>query len=224
MSIAKSNSSEMTDEERLVHKKEIRKQISSRYYLRNRKAILERSRKYAKSNPEKAINRKRKWRSKKENKEKQKAYREKTKRHRAEYNAQYRKEHIEEIRKKNREYARKFRKDNPELAIQKTKIRSRKRRSAELAVEENFTILEENVVMEMFEYKCFNCNSTDSLTIDHHRPISKGYALELGNAVVLCKSCNSSKKDKDPEVFYNKEMLKKINNVLKKQAKLKNKK
>ena len=44
---------------------------------------------------------------------------------------------------------------------------------------------------------CVVCGSTNILSIDHVRPMSKGYGLEPGNAAVLCKSCNSRKHDKD---------------------------
>jgi 5-methylcytosine-specific restriction endonuclease McrA len=46
------------------------------------------------------------------------------------------------------------------------------------------------------------CGATDSLCIDHHRPLSAGNALVLSNAVLLCKGCNSEKHNKEPEAFY----------------------
>lgn len=44
---------------------------------------------------------------------------------------------------------------------------------------------------------CVVCGSTEKLAIDHVRPMSKGYGLKPGNAAVLCKSCNSRKRDKN---------------------------
>ena len=44
---------------------------------------------------------------------------------------------------------------------------------------------------------CIFCGSTDKLAVDHVLPLSKGYGLKPGNAVILCKSCNSKKHDKD---------------------------
>lgn len=38
---------------------------------------------------------------------------------------------------------------------------------------------------------------TESLTIDHFTPVSKGGSGEWTNLIPCCKSCNSSKKDKD---------------------------
>ena len=45
--------------------------------------------------------------------------------------------------------------------------------------------------------KCVVCGSTDRLATDHVKPLSKGYGLEPGNAVKLCRSCNSSKGNKN---------------------------
>ena len=62
-----------------------------------------------------------------------------------------------------------------------------------------------------FEHKCFNCGSTNRLTIDHHRPLSRGFGLSLQNAVLLCSVCNSSKCNKLPEQFYRPEQLEQLN-------------
>lgn len=57
--------------------------------------------------------------------------------------------------------------------------------------------------MEQMLYRlqpvCVICGSDDRLAIDHVRPLSKGGKLEPGNVVILCKSCNSTKKNKTPE-------------------------
>jgi len=41
---------------------------------------------------------------------------------------------------------------------------------------------------------CFNCHSEDDLTIDHIVPMSLGGKHEIDNLQVLCRSCNSRKK------------------------------
>ncbi len=58
-----------------------------------------------------------------------------------------------------------------------------------------------------FNNKCFNCSSNNKLTIDHHYPLVLGNPLSINNAVLLCKSCNSSKNKKLPESFYSPEQL-----------------
>ena len=44
---------------------------------------------------------------------------------------------------------------------------------------------------------CVICGSDEQLATDHVKPLSKGNGLEPGNAVVLCKSCNSIKHNRD---------------------------
>lgn len=65
-------------------------------------------------------------------------------------------------------------------------------------------------VHKLFNRKCFKCNSTDNLAIDHHIPNKKGGYLDIGNAVLLCKRCNTQKSAKDPEEFYSKKELGKL--------------
>ncbi|MDU1612806.1 HNH endonuclease [Staphylococcus epidermidis] len=49
-------------------------------------------------------------------------------------------------------------------------------------------------------YKCVMCSnifdSVDYLQIEHKIPVSKGGTNELSNLTVLCKSCNSSRKNR----------------------------
>lgn len=44
---------------------------------------------------------------------------------------------------------------------------------------------------------CVVCDASTQLSVDHVRPLSKGFGLQPGNAVILCGSCNSSKHNKD---------------------------
>lgn len=69
-------------------------------------------------------------------------------------------------------------------------------------------------IQNKFENKCFKCGAADRLEFDHHIPLSKGGVLEPGNIVILCKSCNSRKRDKDPEEFYSPLELEKLNLLL----------
>lgn len=103
-------------------------------------------------------------------------------------------------------YQKQYRKDNPE----KCRKWARKRRAMKEQVSENYTYEQERVVELTFQHKCFRCGSTENLNHDHHRPLSKGYALTPSNAVLLCKSCNCAKSDKDPEEFYTKEELNRL--------------
>ena len=69
-------------------------------------------------------------------------------------------------------------------------------------------------IIQANDDKCYKCGNIQNLHLDHHVPLSKGGQLELGNVVVLCKSCNSSKKDKLPKDWYTKDQLNDITNIL----------
>lgn len=78
----------------------------------------------------------------------------------------------------------------------------RKHRAAKLLVNENYTFIHKKITLKSFNNKCANCGKRKKLTIDHHRPLSKGNPLTLSNAVPLCCNCNSSKGNRRPEKFY----------------------
>lgn len=97
----------------------------------------------------------------------------------------------------------KFAKKNPDYRRSISMMRRQRKNNV-------FESFSRNLVMQTyskFNYQCFNCSSTQHLTIDHHYPLSKGFALTINNAVLLCRSCNSSKHNKLPETFYSPEQL-----------------
>jgi 5-methylcytosine-specific restriction endonuclease McrA len=114
--------------------------------------------------------------------------------------------------KKINAYHKKYRQDNPEKILAK----NRKRKALKRKLDQNYSEYDSNITKQAFNCKCVNCNSSNNLTIDHHFPLSKGNPLSLSNAVVLCRSCNSSKGAKSPEDFYTTKILKKINKILSK--------
>ena len=110
-------------------------------------------------------------------------------------------------------YQKAWRDANPEKAAAKNKawrkanldkVREycRKRRAMKVNLNENYTKEDEAYTMDLFDNMCYNCDSTDNLHIDHHKPLSRGNPLTRDNAVVLCGSCNSSKGTKSPSEFY----------------------
>lgn len=56
--------------------------------------------------------------------------------------------------------------------------------------------LEMEVKLKEIQSECVLCGSKENLAVDHMLPVSKGYGLRPGNAVILCKSCNSRKSNK----------------------------
>ena len=48
-----------------------------------------------------------------------------------------------------------------------------------------------DAALRAFRPFCVLCGTADDLTVDHVRPLSKGFGLEPGNACLLCGSCNN---------------------------------
>jgi len=134
----------------------------------------------------------------------------------------------EEEKRHNREVrsARKAKMTPEELRIRQEKrtAAQRKRRASYIGVEENFTVEDKNLIFEVFGGKCFKCKKDHGLSVDHHKPLNAGFALNIENAVILCIGCNSSKHDKMPEEFYTDKELSEINELFKKAKLLKEQK
>ncbi len=60
-----------------------------------------------------------------------------------------------------------------------------------------------DALLELFETNaCLYCGDTASkLAIDHFIPVARGGKTEMGNLLPCCKSCNSKKGARDPEVW-----------------------
>ena len=59
----------------------------------------------------------------------------------------------------------------------------------------------------LFNHRCFKCSISDRLEIDHNLPLSAGFGLTRDNAVLLCRSCNTSKGTRLPHEFYSSKQL-----------------
>ncbi len=51
-------------------------------------------------------------------------------------------------------------------------------------------------LLELANNKCVTCGSTVDLCIDHITPITRGGSDDLDNLQILCRSCNSRKKNR----------------------------
>jgi hypothetical protein len=85
-----------------------------------------------------------------------------------------------------------------------------------MMLEENFTVEEAQATQQAFNHKCFKCGKKENLTLDHYYPLNKGFVLTLNNAMILCRSCNSSKSDLYPEEFFSTEDITLIEEIMKK--------
>ena len=131
-----------------------------------------------------------------------------------ETNREYKSQKCKAWRKENPGYKKKWRKDNYEHYIKQARKHNRTRRQRKLNINETYNEQDEQFTMNLFSNRCICCNSTDRLHIDHHYPLSKGFALSRDNAVVLCITCNTSKNNKMPEDFYTPSKLKGIEYLL----------
>jgi len=90
----------------------------------------------------------------------------------------------------------------------------RRRREQKRKIDLQLSVDDITAIYAKFNARCFNCSRQDRLEIDHHYPLSKGYGLAINNAVILCKSCNTSKRNKMPEEFYTEKQLLILNDLL----------
>lgn len=198
-------------------KPEARKATKKAYREANKEKISSRSKAYGEENREKLNAYNRQYRL--DNKEKCAAYQKERntlpevkarkaqlrEENRERYNS-YSNKYYHANQKKCIESNKRSRQKNPEIARE----RVRRRRENLKAIEATLSSKQRDAIFSLFENKCFNCSTTESLTIDHHYPISTTTPLLSNNAVVLCQSCNSKKGTKQPEDFYSTEQLEEL--------------
>lgn len=145
-------------------------------------------------------------------KERDKTYHHLNKEKRNQYNRQWNFKHKGYASQKSKAWRQKNKKRARYLDRKNDRIRRARKNNLN---DNKYTINEERFTFEYFNNQCFNCDTKKDLTIDHHLPLSKGHILSINNAVVLCRSCNSSKGAKDPKDFYSIKKYKQINKKLK---------
>lgn len=72
----------------------------------------------------------------------------------------------------------------------------RRQRKNEL---DNEWTLQMEMCLHIYQPVCVVCGGTKRMSTDHVLPLSRGFGLFPGNAVRLCSSCNSKKRDHMPE-------------------------
>lgn len=132
------------------------------------------------------------------------------------YYKSYRKNNQERLKKAHKEwhkensekaknYAKEYREYNKEKCNNMTKNwrKNNKLKFSNLVHKRNeklqqngiFQIIKKDLV-KLQRSNCFYCGSIENLSLDHIYPISKGGRHSIGNLVMACKSCNSSKNNK----------------------------
>jgi 5-methylcytosine-specific restriction endonuclease McrA len=94
---------------------------------------------------------------------------------------------------KTREWAR----ANPERVL----MRTRGRRAAKRGLTKHFTLAEWREKLDLFAHCCAYCGESESLTVDHRIPLSRGGSDEISNIVPACSRCNCSKGTKTDREF-----------------------
>lgn len=191
--------------------KECIKSYNEKYYHDNKEYFKKHKKNHYQENKKYYQESWEKWyeKNKEERKEYCNDYYHKNKEYYRELGFKYReanKKHIRSVRRryylnnKGRELElnKKWHKNNPEA---RRAIEQRRKANA-AKVECNLTIDEWEDAMEFFNYSCCYCGSEKTLEQDHLIALSKGGGYTRGNIVPACKSCNSSKGNKDFEIWY----------------------
>lgn len=104
-----------------------------------------------------------------------------------------------------------------ELAKQNSvKINSaQKHRAKKNGVESTYTVDDWKECLQHFNNKCAKCGNGVNICQDHYIPIVLGGGYTKSNIIPLCIKCNSSKGMKQPERYFDKQVIEKIKKYFK---------
>lgn len=162
--------------------KDCRNEERAKYREKNRDKSREYSKKYYQKNKEAHNEYVKKYNKKNEKKMKE-----------------YRKEYYNKNKETIKEYIKQWQQENRE----KERMRMQKRRANERGLEKTLTSEEWTHALDYFDNECVYCGETDvPLEQDHVIPVTRwgGYTRE--NIVPACKSCNSSKSNKEVRSWF----------------------
>jgi 5-methylcytosine-specific restriction endonuclease McrA len=170
-------------------------EITKRYRQRHPERVEASVKKYRQAHPREAADRARAWRKANPDRVAEHEKRRKienTTRHAVRY-------------AKNKETmkprAKQWRKDNPDKARDIMSKHRHRRRMERSGSGENYTIKEIRALRKKAGGKCVYCDRKGRMTIDHIVPLKRGGSNAIRNIQFACKSCNSSKNDRDPIDF-----------------------
>jgi len=84
------------------------------------------------------------------------------------------------------------------------RLNFKKRYYREINAEGDFSLEEWNTKLEEYNYRCAYCGqglSSNTITIDHVIPLSRGGSNYIDNLVPACRLCNSKKHNKTAEEY-----------------------
>lgn len=160
----------------------------SKYYKENQAERLEYSKEHYKRNKELHLIRHSEYRL--NNKEKVR-----------DYGISYNRKNREKIAERRRD-ARKLYRTSPKGRLLSRKYSQKRRALKQKTHYAAFTLEELQSHFDNFDNRCAYCNDPTILTIDHLIPISQSGPHCLGNIVPACRPCNTSKLNRDPKDWY----------------------
>lgn len=95
----------------------------------------------------------------------------------------YRSAHPDRVR----EISKRYRDANPELMA----LKAMKRRA--LKEQNGIYLISTKELIQIYNSKCFYCQSNSNIEADHIIPISRGGQHSVGNLIAACRKCNASK-------------------------------
>jgi len=175
--------------------KEYRKsniEYAKEYYETNKEAIIEYNKTYYNKNKDRLS-------------KEQKLYRENNKEAKAIYyknNKEVIKMHNKIYKENNKEITAKRMNEYQKNNRNKFNISNQKRRAGKKLLPNNLTSIQWYEIKTMFNNKCAYCGEDKLLAQEHLIALSKGGEYTVNNIIPSCKSCNSSKGDKDFFIWY----------------------
>jgi len=107
--------------------------------------------------------------------------------------SEQKKEYYEANKDKIREYSKQYRKDNKEKGL----FHNQKRRALKRGLSSQLTFTQWDAIKNAFSNCCAYCGQDKALEQEHFIALSKGGEHTYNNIIPACKSCNSSKGNKD---------------------------
>ena len=187
------------------------KEFHKKYYKEHLDEAKENNKKYREENPEKVHENNVRYRKNNPDKIKEtnRKYHEEHSDIVAARHKKFYKENSEEVKSnrrnyykdnsvKDREWHKQYAKDNPE----KCRMNNQKRRARKLLLPNTFIIGQWENAKSYFNNCCCYCGKELPLEQEHFIPITKNGGFTKGNIIPACRSCNSSKNDKDFKDWY----------------------
>lgn len=114
--------------------------------------------------------------------------------------AKYDKKYLEENKEKKKEYYQQWKEQG---GSEIRRINEQQREARKRSLKNTLTLEDWHDCLEYFDNRCAYCGcKSEQLSQDHVIPLSKGGEYVRENIVPACKSCNSSKNNRDLDYFY----------------------